>query len=144
MLKCVRCPVYVLSCMREQIEGLRGKEALVQVVVKSIARREDKPPETRSDDELRVLLRQKGEATMKVCLPMEGRNNPHPLLSNADYLEREMQPSKCAMNALKYGNAPPPTPWRGGITRVPHSVIGNGNPNQSDRFSIYYAYKITY
>lgn len=66
MPKCVRCTVCVLSCVREQIEGLRGKEALVQVVVKSIARREDKPPETRSDDELRVLLRQKGEATMKV------------------------------------------------------------------------------
>ncbi|CAN0001470.1 unnamed protein product [Ascophyllum nodosum] len=48
-----------------EIEGLRGKEALVQAVVKSIARRESRPPETRSDDELRVLLRQKGEATMQ-------------------------------------------------------------------------------
>ena len=38
----------------------------MQAVVKSIARRESKPPETRSDDELRVLLRQKGEATMQV------------------------------------------------------------------------------
>lgn len=52
----------------EQIEGLRGKEALVQAVVKNIARKEDKPPETRSDDELRVLLRSKGEQTMQVSL----------------------------------------------------------------------------
>ena len=50
----------------DQIEGLRGKEALVQAVVKNIARKEDKPPETRSDDELRTLLRAKGEQTMQV------------------------------------------------------------------------------
>lgn len=50
----------------EQVEGLRGKEALVQAVVKNIARREDKPPETRSDEELRALLRAKGEETMQV------------------------------------------------------------------------------
>lgn len=50
----------------QQIEGLRGKQAQVQAVVKNIARREDKPLETRSDDELRGLLRAKGEATMQV------------------------------------------------------------------------------
>lgn len=47
---------------------MRGKEALVQAVVKNIARKEDKPPETRSDDELRALLRTKGEQTMQVSL----------------------------------------------------------------------------
>ena len=52
----------------DQIEGLRGKEALVQAVVKNIARKEDKPPETRSDDELRTLLRAKGEQTMQVII----------------------------------------------------------------------------
>ena len=36
--------------------------------MKSIARKEDKPPETRSDDELRVLLRSKGEQTMQASL----------------------------------------------------------------------------
>eukprot|EP00903_Cladosiphon_okamuranus_P013286 g12385.t1 len=48
-----------------EVEGLRGKEALVQVVVKNIARKEVKEPETRSDDELRVALRAKGEQTVK-------------------------------------------------------------------------------
>lgn len=50
----------------EKIEGLRGKEAQVQVVVKNIARKEAKEPETRSDDELRAALRVKGEQTVKV------------------------------------------------------------------------------
>lgn len=45
---------------------MRGKEALVQAVVKNIARKEVKEPETRSDDELRVALRAKGEQTVKV------------------------------------------------------------------------------
>ena len=48
------------------MEGLRGKEALVQVVVKNIARKEVKEPETRSDDELRVALRAQGDKTVKV------------------------------------------------------------------------------
>lgn len=50
----------------EKVEGLRGKEAQVQAVVKNIARREAKEPETRSDDELRAALRVKGEQTVKV------------------------------------------------------------------------------
>lgn len=50
---------------------MRGKDALVQAVVKSIAKKEDKPPETRSDDELRTLLRAKGEQTMQVRLLVE-------------------------------------------------------------------------
>ena len=49
------------------MEGLRGKEALVQAVVKNIARKEAKEPETRSDDEIRAALRVKGEQTVKVC-----------------------------------------------------------------------------
>lgn len=61
----------VLSCVdavgcRDKVEGLRGKEALVQAVVKNIARKEVKEPETRSDDELRVALRAKGKLTVKV------------------------------------------------------------------------------
>ncbi|CAM9687241.1 unnamed protein product [Ectocarpus sp. 12 AP-2014] len=48
-----------------EIEGLRGKQALVQAVVKNIARKEVKEPETRSDDEIRAALRVKGEQTVK-------------------------------------------------------------------------------
>ena len=40
----------------------------MQAVVKNIARKEVKEPETRSDDELRVALRAKGEQTVKVGL----------------------------------------------------------------------------
>lgn len=45
---------------------MRGKNALVQVVVKNIARKEAKEPETRSDDEVRAELRAKGEQVVKV------------------------------------------------------------------------------
>ncbi|CAM9269882.1 unnamed protein product [Ectocarpus fasciculatus] len=48
-----------------EVEGLRGKQALVQAVVKNIARKEVKEPETRSDDEIRAALRVKGEQTVK-------------------------------------------------------------------------------
>lgn len=57
---------------------MRGKEALVQAVVKNIARKEDKPPETRSDDELRALLRSKGEQTMQVSLRLAELSNGFP------------------------------------------------------------------
>lgn len=46
---------------------MRGKNALVQAVVKNIARKEAKEPETRSDDEVRAELRAKGEQVVKVC-----------------------------------------------------------------------------
>lgn len=49
-----------------KIEGLRGKNALVQAVVKNIARKEAKEPEMRSDDEVRAELRAKGELVVKV------------------------------------------------------------------------------
>lgn len=39
---------------------------MVQAVVKKIMRKEDKPPETRSDDELRGLLRAKWEENIQV------------------------------------------------------------------------------
>lgn len=64
----VCCHACVGGVVRDQVEGLRGKEALVQAVVKNIARKEVKEPETRSDDELRVALRAKGEQTAKVGL----------------------------------------------------------------------------
>lgn len=52
-----------------QVEGLRGKDAFVQAVVKNIARKEMKEPETRSDDELRTLLRTKVKQSMQVWSP---------------------------------------------------------------------------
>lgn len=63
------CVLFVAPVVRsggEKIEGLRGKEALVQAVVKNIARKEVKEPETRSDDEVRAELRAKGEQVVKV------------------------------------------------------------------------------
>ncbi|CAM9746151.1 unnamed protein product [Pylaiella littoralis] len=48
-----------------EIEGLRGKNALVQAVVKNIARKEAKEPEMRNDDEVRAELRAKGELVVK-------------------------------------------------------------------------------
>lgn len=63
----VMCVLFVsLGRRGEKIEGLRGKNALVQAVVKNIARKEAKEPETRSDDEVRAELRAKGEQVVKV------------------------------------------------------------------------------
>ncbi|CAM9458071.1 unnamed protein product [Choristocarpus tenellus] len=52
--------------MSFEVSSLQGKTALVTVVVKNIARKEEKPPETRSDDEIRTFLREKAKETFKM------------------------------------------------------------------------------
>lgn len=90
------------------MEMLRGKDTLVQAVVKNIARREDKPPETRSDEELRELLRARGAASVQSRVDqMVDEGVKKALLETCD-VDADKVNAERAPFPLCWGKAPPP------------------------------------